>query len=1012
MLYFLAQFINKTARIITVCLLFILSFTQCTLAANKESTEILVLNSYHFGYQWSDEITQGIRDKINTELPQANIYIEYMDSKHFDIDYTDTSFFELLKKKHSNYGFDIIISCDDDASYFVFRHYENLYQGIPVVFCGVNQWMPELVFTNETRREMITGLLQKTGFAETFELAKKLNNKIDKVMIISDSQSTGLGFRNEAVNALSKNEQIKEFIDINGKDYTTAQMYQKVMNADDHTAVIYCIWSIGKDKKYNDTQKVAQKISQIAPVPVYATSDVNIRRGLLGGKITRGYSNGQAAAEMALKILNGTSPKTIPIVTEGILEYAFNKSQLEKWNIKSELLPESYTIIDSRDTTMLFSSKEQKWLKNQQIITVATIDDNPYMKNGDNPSGIAIEYLKLISEITNLKIRYQQYDSLNDYIMHLEQPDPADICIMAPVTKEYEDIFLLTDPWIKLNYSLFVNKKQNLMLYTGLNSIEGKTIAVINDDALVQELKNKYPRVNVLYVPDYATGFKAVTTGNVYGFLIDHSTGVYQANSLHVEQNVTVAPVYDLPGRAIAIGVSRRMPELYDILVKASKQITETEIENIRQKYCQVTTASPGIDFIKVIKIGFITLLLFTLIITAILIRLRFLKKALEKAYNQLQNYSDTLEQKVTFRTKELNEKNHILETTLVQLKQTQSQLIIAEKMGALGHLIAGIAHEINSPLGAINSAREVLHNDMFRIIQNNRQLAQWLIEPDGLLLEEMLNDAIRNRSKTPMSTREKRESRNCTISKLSKMGIDNADTIGRILTDINLHNKIDKYMKILNGPQGTEKIQAIANITDVFILCETIEMAVDKASRIIYALKNYIRGNSEPEKITKTIVDMRKSIDTVVTLYYNTIKNRAKLNIEYQDDLPPVIGNPDEINQIWSNIIQNAVQAINGNDGLINISVNKLEDGVVVAVKDNGSGMNQETQKRIFEPMFTTKPAGEGTGLGMTIVKKIVCENHQGKIDVLSQENDGTTIYVWLPSTATAVAPDNIITK
>ncbi|MBN2843988.1 MAG: GHKL domain-containing protein, partial [Sedimentisphaerales bacterium] len=446
----------------------------------------------------------------------------------------------------------------------------------------------------------------------------------------------------------------------------------------------------------------------------------------------------------------------------------------------------------------------------------------------------------------------------------------------------------------------------------------------------------------------------------------------------------------------------------HEILIKASAQIAESEVESIRQKYCRVTTAATGIDFLKVIKVGFIALLLFTTVITIILVRLRSLKKALEKAYNQLQNYSDTLEQKVTFRTKELNEKNHALEMTLEQLKQTQSQLIIAEKMGALGHLIAGIAHEINSPLGAINSAREVLHNDMHRIIQNNRQLAQWLIEPDGMLLEEMLNDAIQNRSQMPLSTREKREVRNCTIARLSKEGIADAETIGRMITDINLHDKIDKYMIILNSPKGIEKIQAITNISDVFLLCETIEMAVDKASRIIFALKNYIRGNNEPES-AKTIVDMRKSIDTVVTLYYNSIKNRAQLNIEYQDDLPPVIGNPDEINQIWSNIIQNAVQAIKGNDGLINISVSRLGDGVVVAVNDNGSGMDQETQKRIFEPMFTTKPVGEGTGLGMTIVKKIVSENHQGKIDVRSKENEGTTIFVWLPSTITAVAPEDI---
>ncbi|MBN2844236.1 MAG: transporter substrate-binding domain-containing protein, partial [Sedimentisphaerales bacterium] len=562
MVYFLAQFIKIPDRIITAFLLVLISLCQSTLAVSNETAAILVINSYHFGYLWSDELTQGIRDKINAELPYANIYIEYMDSKHFDINYTDASFFELLKKKHSNYKFDVIITCDDDASYFVFRHYEQLYQGIPVVFCGVNQWQPELAYTSELRKEKITGMLQKSGFAETFELAKKINNEIDKVMIISDSQSTGLGFRQEAIDALSNNGSIKDFIDINGANFTTAQMFDAIINADDHTAIIYTIWFMGKEKIFHESFKVAERISQIAPVPVYATSDVNIKRGLLGGKITRGYTNGQAAAEMAIRILNGTSPKDIPIVTQGILEYAFNQGQLEKWNINKSILPEPYTIFDSNDTNTLFSDKEQRWLKSKQYITVAAVNDNPYMIDSDDPSGIAVDYLELISEITGLKVRYQKYDSINDYIEHLDQDNSADVYVMTPATTIYEEKLLLTKPWLKVNYSLFVDKQQNLMLYTGLNSIEGKTIAVLNDDVLVNELKANFPRVNVLYVNDYATGFKAVTAGNVYGFLIDHSTGVYQANTLHVEQNVTVAPVYDLPGRNIAIGVSRLMPEL------------------------------------------------------------------------------------------------------------------------------------------------------------------------------------------------------------------------------------------------------------------------------------------------------------------------------------------------------------------------------------------------------------------------------------------------------------------
>ncbi len=977
-------------------------------SAQESSHNVLVINSYHYGYQWSDDIVRGIKDEFEINLPNTNLYIEYMDSKHFDMDYINDTFYKLLEKKHAKRKIDLIITSDDTASYFIFDYYEELFSGVPVVFCGVNDWRPDQVLTNEARKANITGIVQKTGFGDTFRLAKSIYSKFDKVMLISDKKPTGYGYRKDALQSFKNIPEIKTIYDINGNDYTTSDMIKAVTEADDHTAIIYAIWSMGKENIFYETQNIAAKLSNLSPTPIFGTSDVNIKRGLLGGLITQGYSTGKGTAQIAEEILNGKTVSQFPINENGILEYAFNLSQLEKWHIDRNMLPESSIIYDTESTTVIFSDDEKKWIKNNPIISVAITNDEPFTIIKDKPEGIGIEYLKYIQNITGLTIQYRNYDSFSDYLDKLSVDNSADIFIMTTATEANKEKLLLSEPWITLYQSLFVNKTENMILYTGLNSIKNRTIAVLSDSFSQSIIKIQFPSINVITVPDYKAGFDAVLHGKAYGFLCNHTAGAYHANLLHIEQNITVAPSYDIESQNISIGVSKKQPVLYSIIAKASTKITETEIENIRQKYCTVTSAETGIQFTDVLKIGFIALCIFTAITTITLVRLRKLKAELEKAYTELQNHSDTLEQKVNFRTRELNEKNSILENTLEQLKKTQSQLILSEKMGALGHLIAGIAHEINTPLGAIGSAREILTDNMLKMLQNNRKLIVWLNQSDGPLLDKMLNEAI-NIKNVPMSTRERRNLKTLTINKLEKLEIRNYEEIGKIITEIRMNDNFEKYLPILKDEDAIEKLTVISNIIDIFILCETIELAVDKASRIVFALRNYVRKNDYPEQTIKTIVNINKSIDTVLILYHNTIKNQAHLTVEYENDDLNIIGNADEVNQIWSNLIQNAIQAIDKINGHITVHAIYWQNGVVVSVTDNGCGMTPEIKARVFEPLFTTKSAGEGTGLGMDIVHRLVVENHQGSIELESTIGKGTTAYVWLPTQIDAQPPKGL---
>jgi signal transduction histidine kinase len=167
---------------------------------------------------------------------------------------------------------------------------------------------------------------------------------------------------------------------------------------------------------------------------------------------------------------------------------------------------------------------------------------------------------------------------------------------------------------------------------------------------------------------------------------------------------------------------------------------------------------------------------------------------------------------------------------------------------------------------------------------------------------------------------------------------------------------------------------------------------AIERASKIVFALKSYAHTvNSE----TISAIEICGSIDLVLTLYRNQLKYGIELVRDYTTE---AIVNcyPDELNQVWTNIIHNAIHAMNGTGRLV-VGVRVVDEQVVVSFSDTGRGIPDDIKPRVFEPFFTTKKAGEGTGMGLSIVKKIV-EKHKGTIDFESSEGTGTIFYVHLP--------------
>ena len=365
----------------------------------------------------------------------------------------------------------------------------------------------------------------------------------------------------------------------------------------------------------------------------------------------------------------------------------------------------------------------------------------------------------------------------------------------------------------------------------------------------------------------------------------------------------------------------------------------------------------------------------------------------------ELEKHRQHLEDLVNERTEELNSSNQELTAALSQLKNTQAQLVLFEKLGALKHLVSGIAHELNSPLGAINNSREVLWNNIKRLSENVLKLAHWIEGTNGDIVASILENSFKGKNDVAsISPREKRQARQRIEAILDAHGIKDSDQISQKLVSMNIYDGIEQMLPVLQEEDILDNLDIVGSVVESAVACDTIKLAVTKASKIVNALNSYIRKGPEQGGVpVLEKINIKETLDNVLTLFYNSLKYNVELEFDCPDGLQEVLGDSDSINQVWTNIIKNSLDAMT-EKGELKIKVSEQDNGILVSVQDNGIGMTEEVKTRVFEPLFTTKPAGEGTGLGMDIVHQIVVQNHGGRIDIDSTLGVGTTITVWLP--------------
>ncbi|WDP88399.1 MAG: PAS domain S-box protein [Desulfobacter sp.] len=965
----------------------------------KDARHVLLLNSYHKGYLWTDEITRGIEDGLKNE--NIELHVEYLDTKRqFDLVYRSI-LNRLLSWKHSQHHYDLVITSDNNAFDYFIEQGRQFFGDTPHIFCGLNYLNKQTL----NGLEHTTGINEKADLKSNLSLIKYLHPHCDTVFVITDNTITGKIIQQEVKKLqplFSKSIQIKLIYDVSFKELKTELNHMK-----SGAVGLYTFFSRDKYGKFMEFDEAAQLVADNSQVPIYGAWDFTLGSGIVGGYLVDGYQHGEAAAAQALKVLNGANISDVPVMWDTPVISLFDYNGLKKHNIPVHRLPSDSRVVN-KPTSFYFRYKFMIWNVVSGFLflilaLIGTISGLIRAKRSEKKEQEGREHLQTtLNSIGDAVIA----TDINGYITQINPVAEhltgwsRDQALGMPLGQVFKIIHAKTrlpaeNPVLEVLETGDQAGRPNHMVLVSRTNDEYQ----ISESAAPITSRNGGLQGVVLAFKDMTEEYALLNTLRKSELL--HRNLFEKSSDAIFMVNRHSGICLDANHAAIEL-TERRLEELNQLAIRdifteiADKWAAPGIVSEQAVKLGEVRYSPPG-GSDKRVRVSSVILDDDTMVGFAKDITKR--KKAEEELIKSKEKFSKLFYHSPVWLLVSTVDKGRYIDVNDAFCRVTgyDREEVIGKTSIEFG--LWENPEERRDIVALLNRDGQFdAHPVRFRMRDGTIRNFLWsavVIDVDG---ENCALSTIIDITEIE-NTRKEKDRLAEQLHQAHKM-----EAIGTLAGGI-AHD----FNNILSGIFGYTQM-ALTHIGDREKACEDINEVLKGAHRaadLTRQILTFSRKTEYEKRPFKIYLEINEALKLLRSTIPSFIEIKKQLNSRSM-----VLADPVRIHQLIMNLCTNAYHAMAESGGILNISltdVNVTEDKFIrgkrlpaagylkLEVSDSGVGMDKNTLKRAFDPYFTTKGVGQGTGLGLSIVKAIV-EEHDAFLDIISAPSKGSTFFIYFP--------------
>ncbi len=899
-----------------LCLLALL-LTASPLHAESTVPHLLVINSYNYGYDWSDDEMRGLQAALLKKLPRMEMLVEHLDTKKFPDKRHFPELANLFSIKHRGIRFDVVVALDNAALEFALRYRERLFPDVPMVFCGINDYEPEMV----AGQSKVTGVAEYHDMVGTVAMALRLHPGTKEVVVVSDYSDTGRAMRHELVTSSAKFPKVAfRFLG----DLPLEQAVQQLKGLSPDALVLMLSYTMDQSTGRSFTQAEAARIvTSVSPVPVYAVHAAQLGYGVVGGMMMEGRSQGEKAAELAVRILSGESASAIPVITGTLSRPMFDDTLLRRWDIDRRKLPPGSLVINE-PVSFYAVNKTAFWTGALFALFVVSALAALYFNN-ERRRGLEREL-----QFTEERFRLL-FNSAGDAIYIHD----FDFCILEVNQSACDRMGYSHDEFMELT----------------LNEINAPHQA----EKLPERLAALKREGRALYESEHRTKDGAAIPIEVSSRLIDYL------------------------GR----------PAILSVVRDISKRKLVERRENTRLKILEQMATGASLEELLVCIVGFVEQESPGALCSVLLANeegtqlMHGAAPSLPAEYNRAVNGLRIREGMGSCGTAAFLKRRVIVEDLETHpywkgfqpafdagLKACWSEPVLSvdgELLGTFAVYYRSCRSPGDAELALIESAAHMA----------------------SIAIGRVRSDESRFRLEEQMRQMQK-------IEAIGQLAGGLAHDFNNLLTPIFVYADIARKSMAADDP-NCKKLEGILS-------------SAHKAADLTKKLLSFGRK----QRLNMEVIELNEVIRALLDLMQRTIRANIEIRTNLTDFGAWIFADRGQVEQVLINFAVNAQDAIKGNGTIVIETGNVLLDDefvrvnpgtkpgphVLLSFTDNGCGMKEEVLQHIFEPFYTTKPVGEGTGLGLATVYGII-KQHNGCIKVKSRAGHGSSFLVYFPACA-----------